>query len=199
MGRDSWCRRSTVAVVSSPFSLAGLVSSYGWWNVAAYSYLYKQLMICINLAQSCNLFKCMASGVTVWFSFLSRDLRVMLGFYFFVQLILASSLSGRSETIAVNVTRIPLYFILVTRFVLCCRLWSVGSCWLLWRLVTLQIQWTPWWLSPGSKQRWRNREANGIWMHAPHQQVHHQQIWRPKHEKEKKSSSLWTSPMFSQG
>ena len=36
------------------------------------------------------------------FSFLFRDLRVMSGFYFFAQLILASSLSGRSETLAVN-------------------------------------------------------------------------------------------------
>ncbi|KAM0855620.1 hypothetical protein ACQ4PT_049657 [Festuca glaucescens] len=60
-------------------------------------------------------------------SFSCRSLRVMLDFYFFGQLIEASSLSG--------------------------RLWYVGSCSLQWLLATLQTQWTHWWLSPDSKQR----------------------------------------------
>ena len=41
-----------------------------------------------------------------------------MGFYFFAQLILASSLSGRSETLAVNAYRIPLYYFLCNK--LCC-------------------------------------------------------------------------------
>jgi hypothetical protein len=60
---------------------------------------------CIILAQSCNLL------INLWpleyssYFPLCRDLRVMLGFYFFVHLILVLSLSGRSETLGVNVTK----------------------------------------------------------------------------------------------
>jgi hypothetical protein len=129
----------------------------------------------------------------------------MLGFYSFAQLILASSLSGRSETLAVNATRIPLYcYLLVDKmqpgslrilscvicFVFCRRWWSVGSCWFPWQLATSQTHWIHWWPSLGSKRRWRNQRANGILTRAPRQQVRHRQIQQPEHEKVKRVSCL---------